>query len=276
VNLTCLTLLSLASLAGGPTPISIPNAGFEELYLVNNNLPASYGGVVPVGSFPTGDPPAGWSPYPAGGLPAGAFLGVLNPGVQADFPPGESAFFPAGAPEGSNAVLLYFSGAAGGAEFGVTQTLVETLQPHTRYTLRVEVGNIASGTGLSAPYDGFGFFDLRGFPGYRIELRAGGELLVSDDNTLVTVGNLEELEGVFQPTALSVETGAGHTALGEPLEIRLISLNQPDVPGVTGIEVDFDDVRLTATPVAPDPPTLPFPLLVPRIALMLGIFVHPL
>lgn len=276
MNLVHPTLLALASLASLPAPIPVSNPGFEALYLENNNLPASYGGVVPVGAFPTGDPPAGWSPYPAGGLPAGAFLGVLNPGVQADFPPGESAFFPAGAPEGSNAVLLYFSGDAGGPEFGVTQTLAETLAPHTRYTLRVEVGNIASGTGLSAPYDGFGFFDLRGFPGYRIELRAGGELLVSDDDSLATGGDLGNLDGVFQPTELEVEIGAGHAALGEPLEIRLISLNQPDVPGVTGLEVDFDDVRLTATPLAPDPPGLPFPLLLPRIALVLGILIHPL
>ncbi|MEK6236955.1 MAG: PEP-CTERM sorting domain-containing protein, partial [Planctomycetales bacterium] len=45
--------------------------------------------------------------------------------------------------------------------------------------------------------------------------------------------------------------GDSHPQLGQALEIRLFNLNQMDLPD-PGIEVDFDDVRLDATPI-PEP-----------------------
>jgi len=47
--------------------------------------------------------------------------------------------------------------------------------------------------------------------------------------------------------------------IGAALAIRLVNRNQPDVPGVTRIEVDFDDVTLDASP-APPAPVLPLAL----------------
>ena len=41
-----------------------------------------------------------------------------------------------------------------------------------------------------------------------------------------------------------------------PLGIRLVTRNLPEVPGVSGIEVDFDDVRLDVAPL-PAVPVLP-------------------
>jgi len=249
--------------------VAVTNAGFEDLYLNNNNLPAMFGGDVPAGAFPVGDPPPGWlAYYPGGAAVPGASIGVLNPGVQADFPPGDPAYFPAGAPEGDNVVLLYFNDATGGAEFGVRQELAATLQADTRYTLTVEVGNIASGTALVQPFQGFGFFDLRGFPGYRIELVAGGVVIAEDDNSLVTAGTLGDAasEGTFQTATVQLDVRAGHPQLGEPLEIRLISRNEADVPGVTGIEVDYDDVQLVAQPLG-----APVPLPPAAAALLAGL-----
>lgn len=219
-------------------PVAVVNPGFEDLYF-GSNLPAQYGGDVPPGAFPVGPPPPGWTAWYEGGVPvAGASIGVLNPGTAADHAP-NPAFFPAGAPEGDNAALLYMNGDTGANEFGITQVLAATLEANTTYTLTVEVGDIASGAGLVVPFTAF--FDLQGFPGYRVQLLAGGMLLVEDVDTLMPG------DGVFQITSVQYTTGSSPAQIDQPLEIRLVNHNQPDVPGVSGLEVDFDDVRLDAT-----------------------------
>jgi hypothetical protein len=43
-----------------------------------------------------------------------------------------------------------------------------------------------------------------------------------------------------------VDVGADDPRIGQPHEVRLINLNMEDSPEHPGIEVDFDDVRLTA------------------------------
>jgi hypothetical protein len=136
-------------------------------------------------------------------------------------------------------------GDAGGGEYGVEQELSATLEPDTVYTLTVEVGDIASCAGLVPPYTSF--FDLDGFPGHRIQLLAGG-VVVAEHTASLGLG-----EGEFGTAQLQLTTGDVHAQLGEPLAIRLVNRNQPDQPGVSGLEVDFDDVRLDATPVPAAP-----------------------
>jgi hapalindole H/12-epi-hapalindole U/12-epi-fischerindole U synthase len=221
-------------------PVAIVNHGFEDLYL-GGNLPPQYGGDVPATAFPVGAAPNGWSPYGAvGGV---AYIGVLNPGVMAVEE--LATYFPEGAPEGENVALTFFDGHQGGAEFGIQQVLTATLQPRTRYTLTVDVGNIASGISAVQPYAGFGNFDLRGFPGYRIDLLAGDTLLVSD------IDSLNPEEGQFLTSTIDVVIDNDHEELDEQLTIRLVNLNEQDVddPDVD-LEVDFDDVRLDASPLA--------------------------
>jgi hypothetical protein len=230
----------LAAGAAGADPVAVLNPGFEELYL-GSNLPPQYGGDVPTGSFPTGPAPSGWSAYFAVAPAPELFIGVLNPGTAADHAPAP-ACFPGGAPEGDNVVLLYADGDAGGAEYGVVQQLAATLEPDTHYALSVEVGNIASCAGLVSPY--LGFFDLDGFPGYRVQLLAGGVVIAED------AGALTPGEGLWETANVQLTTGASHPQLGQPLAIRLVNRHQPDVAGVSGLEVDFDDVRLDASPVA--------------------------
>ena len=218
-------------------PLTIANHGFEEPYL-SGNLPPEYSGDVPPTAFPTGGAPTGWSSY--GTVGGGASIGVLNPGVMAVEP--LATFFPDGAPEGDNVALLFYNNYQGGPEFGLEQTLADTLQPRTTYTLTVEVGNIASGISTVAPYSGFGFFDIRGFPGYRIELTAGGQVIAQDNNTLLPG------EGEFLTSTIQLNVADTHAQLNQPLGIRLINLNQQDLnePGVT-LEVDYDDVQLDAS-----------------------------
>lgn len=218
-------------------PILIVNAGFEDDY---------QGSDVSPGTFPTGPAPNGWSIWdPSNVVGSGSFVGVLNPGTLAA---NGTTFFPDGAAEGDNALLLYSNGDSGGAEYGVEQVLSTDLAANVLYTLSVAVGNIASGTGLP-PFDGLGFYNLDGFPGYRIELLAGGVVLAADDNGLTGIS-----EGAFLTSTLQFSTTVGHAQVGSPLSIRLVNLHDSDVAGVRGLEVDFDDVRLDASPVpAPAP-----------------------
>ena len=221
-------------------PVNILNHGFEDLYL-GGNLPPQYGGNVPATAFPVGAAPNGWSPFGTVGAPA--FIGVLNPGVMAEDP--LATYFPAGAPEGENVALTFFDGHQGGAEFGIQQTLTATLQPRMRYTLSVEIGNIASGVSVVQPYASFGYYDLRGFPGYRVDLLAGTTLLGSDDSSLLPD------EGEFLTSTFDVVIGNSHDELYEQLSIRLVNLNNQDVNDpIIDLEVDFDNVRLDASPLA--------------------------
>ena len=139
---------------------------------------------------------------------------------------------------------LFNSGAEGNGEYGFEQTLTDTLQANTRYELLVEVGNIASGTATNGQ-----FFNLDEFPGYRVDLLAGGTVIAQDVNSLIIP------EAEFATATVSIDIGAGHALLGQALGIRLVNLNEIP-PGFTqqtspDLEVDFDNVRLTATPLVP-------------------------
>lgn len=227
-----LFLLALfATAETSAAPITIVNASFEDAY---------QGADVAAGTFPVGPAPNGWTVFDPDNVVGGGvqFVGVLNPAG--------STFFAGGSvPDGDNAALLYTGNDTGGFAYGIEQSLGTPLLAGTLYTLTVEVGNIATGTGVTPPYDSFGEFDLRGFPGYRIELRAGTELLVADHDSLG--GSIPD--GEFGTSVIQYLAGPG-APLGQELSIRLINLNQPDIAGVSGLEVDFDHVRLDASPAA--------------------------
>ena len=129
---------------------------------------------------------------------------------------------------------------------GLQQTLTTTLQSNTRYRCSVQIGNIASGTSLPDSADGGNvFYDLDGFPGYRIDVLAGATVIGSDSNRIgVTIP-----EGVFQQARFYFDTGPAPAQLGQPLGIRLVNLKFPATLGNPNIEVDFDDVRLSAGPI---------------------------
>ncbi|MEM7228409.1 MAG: hypothetical protein AAF432_06295 [Planctomycetota bacterium] len=236
IALTALTLV--ATTYAGVTPITVVNPGFEDIT-----------GESPVNEFTFG-PLNGWDLYedPIGLTDGGNgptfFIGTLTP--FEDDPvgnPGVFVNFPDGAPVGNRVAIAFnFVGSDGIGTYGLQQTLADTLQPSTMYTLEVEVGNITTGTAMS----GQTFF-LEGFPGYRVELLAGGQVLECDDNTLA--GSIPD--GEFATSTVTFTTGTMHDQLDQPLGIRLINLNEIDAmfPG-SDLEVDFDDVRLTAMPVS--------------------------
>lgn len=233
--------LAGALLLAGPVAAQIPivNPGFEAV-------------VTPPGTFPVGAPP-GWSVVDPGNILDNALdaVGTLNPTG--------TTFFPGGAPEGSNVGLIYLSGDQGTTPVSLTQVLTATLQPLTTYSLTVSVGNIASGFG-APPFDQF--FDLSGFPGYRVQLLAGGVVIAEDDNSLSIA------EGTFATSSIQAVIGAAHPQLGQALEVRLTNLNQIQSQNAPGIEVDFDDVRLNAQPNAAAPEPASLALALPALGLL--------
>ena len=215
--------------------IPIVNAGFEDI-----------SGQSPVNEFTFGAP-NGWSLYDPGGITSNGdgptfYVGTLTP-FETDpiGNPGVYTNFPDGAAEGERVAIAFnFEGSGGTGEYGIVQALAEVLEANAHYVLEVEIGNIASGTAMSGQ-----FFDLDGFPGYRVDLLAGDVVIAQDANSLA--GAIPE--GTFATSTVELTTSADHPQIGEPLAIRLVNLNliDPEHPDAD-LEVDFDDVRLTAEP----------------------------
>ncbi len=120
------------------------------------------------------------------------------------------------------------------------------LEVNTQYDLSVEVGNIGSGTAVSGE-----FFNLDEFPGYRVELLAGGQVIAQDNNLLA--GSIPE--GEFMTANLSFTVGQADPLIGQALGIRLVNLNEIPAGFNAGnspdLEVDFDDVQLNASATSP-------------------------
>lgn len=231
-RLAIASLIAMGWLAGHATASSIPiiNPGFEDV-----------SGQTVFNEFTFGEP-VGWDSYdPNTIIPdAGTFTGTLEPNG--------TDFFNTTAPEGSRVSILFNSGREGEGAYGYEQTLAATLQANTDYVLTVEVGNIASGTAQSGT-----FFNLDEFPGYRVELLAGGVPVAQDNNSLAIP------EAEFATSIVPLSVGAAHAQLGQNLGIRLVNLNVIPAGFTQGtspdLEVDFDDVVLSATAI-PEPSTL--------------------
>ena len=212
--------------AANAQPIPIANSGFES-------------NVIGQGAFSV-LVPQGWSIYdPSFIINQNAnSVGVIRPDVP-------QTYFPTGAPEGAQAALVFLAGAQN-AVAGLQQTLTNTLQANTRYRCSVQIGNIASGISLPGSADGGGiFYDLNGFPGYRIDILAGTTVVGSDSNNIgATIP-----EGEWREARFHFDTSPSPAQLGQPLGIRLVNLKFPATPGNPNIEVDFDDVRLSAGPI---------------------------
>lgn len=213
-----------ATAVGQGAPIPVVNHSFEANFAAPNSFPVLI--------------PQGWTLVDPNGILDQTLdaVGVLHPSG--------GTFFDDEAPDGDNVALVFLSGDVGGGVVGLRQNVPAVLAPHTRYTLRVEVGDIESGVG-APPFNVF--FDLDGFPGYQVQLLAGGEVIAQDDNTLAAV----LVDGQFLTSTVVLDVGAAHPRLGQQLGIRMINLNIPGTAEEPGIEVDFDNVRLDATPIPP-------------------------
>lgn len=240
-------LVASLLLAAGPlavaAPLNVVNPGFEDIT-----------GEAVFNEFTFGAQ-NGWELYDPSNVTNGGagpvfYIGTLTP-FEPDpvGAPGVYTNITDGAPEGARVGIAFnFTSGGGTGEYGFQQSLVETLAPNTRYTLAVDVINIASGTALSGQ-----FFNLEGFPGYRIDLLAGGVVIAQDLNSLAgSIG-----EGSFATSTFEFTTDGSPIVPGQNLGIRLVNLNLVDpLAPEANLEVDFDNVRLSAVSV-PLPPILP-------------------
>jgi len=133
----------------------------------------------------------------------------------------DTSQYSGGIPDGD---IYAYMNAAG----NISQTLVATLQADTTYTLTVAVG-------WRADLPGFGFPT---FPGYGVELWAGGVLLASDyDAGHGGTGAATPAGDEWKDAVITYTSPSSVTA--DPLEIRLIGY---------GIQTNYDHVRLTSEP----------------------------
>lgn len=206
--------------------IRIKNSSFEHPVLPTiDESPDGY-----FTSTTAGDVIPGWEPYDPNGLITGI---PTDPGGN-DFTGAgvynATGLYPGSIPDGVNLGFGFVVDPPGSGVVGLTQTLNATFDPNNRYTLVVDVGNTPNN--INEPGDNYD-----GFPGYRLELLAGGEVV---DYTLnpVSVG-----EGQFRQVAFSIFAPGATDLAGKQLGIRLINLNEGP-----GIEVDFDNVQLFSQP----------------------------
>jgi hypothetical protein len=203
----------------------IPVAALADAVTVSNHsfeIPA-----VAPGDFNTSAAPPGWTAVGTIDFVWRA-IGVVNPNT--------TTLYLDPVPHGSNVGVAFLGPTFSNLPSGLHQSLTNTLQPRTVYTLSLLVGNMNLAS--NPPHNQF---DFTGFPGYRVELRAGTNVVASDNNTLLPG------DGRFLAATVSLSTASTHANLGQALGIRLLNLDS-----AAGIEVNFDDVRLDASP-RPDP-----------------------
>jgi len=121
-----------------------------------------------------------------------------------------------------NASGLPAIGATDGSQVGwssggsLTQALGEAVSAGTTYTLSVDVGDRADAN----------------FPGYTVALYAGG------NEVAASTGAAGSVTSGWAPVTVTYTAASGDAAVGQPLEVRLIS---------AGSQTEFDNVRVFAS-----------------------------
>jgi len=210
-----LLLAVFCAIAADAAPLNILNPSFETAGLGIIDPRGFAANLVP-GSIPTGGTVANWTAY---GDMNNDRIGALSPsagGIN-----WSSVWY-----DGANiAYVRSFDATPFGPPSGLEQTLSDTLQLNTTYTLGALIGRPA--TALS-PFN------------YSLELWAGTTLLGS-------ASNLSLAPDSSAPDSLTVVIGAVHSAQNQNLRVRLQS-NGPVSDGF------FDLVTGTATANGPNTP----------------------
>jgi len=198
----------------------VANGGFEE--------PRDAGGgfvPYPDGNYDYATDPAGGYYYtwtlPNWGFVGQDYSGVINP---------TTAMFTSEAPEGDVIGFVEADTRAnpGPVTGGLAQVLDVNLAADTVYTLAVKVGNP-----ILVDYA------FNTFPGYRVQLLAGGVVLAEDLNSQVVATDT-------WVTSTVVHTSGGVTDpnVGQPLEIRLVNMGIGQGGSGEDHYVMYDDVTL--------------------------------
>jgi len=200
--------------------ITVANAGFEDLLAVGTGADGNY-------DYAT-NPPGGYYytwPLPNWGYIGQDYTGIFNP--KAGMITGE-------APEGQCVGFVEADTRAdpGPLTGGLAQVLGTDLAPNMTYTLTVKVGN--------PKYVDYST-KSNTYPGYRVQLLAGGTVLAEDANTLPVA------KDAWVSSTVLYSTGATVTP-GQKLEIRLVNMGISPGGSSQDHYVLYDDVRLDAIP----------------------------
>lgn len=136
-------------------------------------------------------------------------------------------FYPNGVSQGNNGAGIFIVKPPGSGVVALTQKLRAVLRRNTTYTLKVDIGNIAPSPD---------FRGIAGFPGYAVQLLAGGNIIAQDNDTV------KPAEGAWLTSTVTYTTQANDRHLGKQLEIRLVNPLLRE-----GEDTNFDHVRLDAT-----------------------------
>lgn len=225
----------------GVAPVTVVNPGFETL--LNNGNPA----VLSDGQFTIFKPAGTGNSGLSGPLSYPGWTVFSNTGDNGGLLNPAAANIAGGAvPEGHHAAFLR-------SNFGISQTLTQTLQAHEVYGLSVSIGDRSDTS----------------FAGFLVELRAGGMLLASIDHASLISQSVAMPSNGFLVFTLSFDPDPQLVALmqagliGQALEIRLSA----SAVG-TSFQTLFDGVTMTRTFEDPvPPPAIPAPS--PGAALLL-------
>eukprot|EP01084_Bolivina_argentea_P181674 313738_1 len=221
--------------------IPITNAGFE---VDNPTLSAN--------SWEFHDPaPSGWTVYESGADIYDESSGIQNPTGGDTY---NDATYGDSAPEGiCTAYIAVATHSEGDGEFGLEQTLTGyTLTADVTYQLTAKVGNPTDNCFDSVPSGnkctGNNLAD--GFPGYKLQLLAGGVVVDEDDDTMPTLA-----EATWGLSTVTFTPGPSHPQLSQTLGVRLLHKNEISSNG--GFEIEFDDIQLNTVVPTADPTKSP-------------------
>ncbi|HEY9852810.1 MAG TPA: PEP-CTERM sorting domain-containing protein [Leptolyngbyaceae cyanobacterium] len=204
--------------------VDVPTASAASLFIANHGFEET---ILEEGGYTYREPIPGWQIYDPNNLFANgnSNYSVFN-AVEASYPGGIVA-------EGNNVGAIFLANEVGSGVAGFSQILGDVLTAGKAYTLKVNIGDP-----FPDEYTG------EGFPGYAVQLLAGGQVIAEDFNTQ------SFNPGTFITSTVSYTASANDNYLGQALEIRLLNV----LTG-TGKEVNFDNVRLDATSV-PEPTSI--------------------
>eukprot|EP01083_Nonionella_stella_P302487 1043113_1 len=221
--------------------IPITNAGFE---VDNPTLSAN--------SWEFHDPaPSGWTVYESGADIYDESSGIQNPTGGDTY---NDATYGDSAPEGiCTTYIAVATHSEGDGELGLEQTLTGyTLTADVTYQLTAKVGNPTDNCFDSVPSGnkctGNNLAD--GFPGYKLQLLAGGVVVDEDDDTMPTLA-----EATWGLSTVTFTPGPSHPQLSQTLGVRLLHKN--DISSNGGLEIEFDDIQLNTVVPTADPTKSP-------------------
>jgi hypothetical protein len=241
---TCFRIVAFAFFSVAARAVVIVNPGFEGNLLSNPNPGESDNFIVAVGEGQALTAVPGWNFLATQLDTFTSYGGVSDLGIANHGPEGLLD---------NNIAWLFINSGRRTGSVSVTQTLGETLQPNTRYTLMLRVAQSAHAEGNPTlpdpPFPNLGDGVSTGDVFARLYLGSTNTAMPGFQLALSSVAVPANHEWVNW--TLVWETGASESMAGMPIGIELFNRADTRSPNLP-VEVFFDDIALTAAAV-PEP-----------------------